>query len=171
MKVLVTYYTQSGNTEKIAKAIHEEASKAHESHLKQIGEVNPGSIDDHDLVFVGSPCHGGDLAAQIKEFLGSLPQSRGFKLAGFVTHSSDNREDFEKCIQSFENASKDSGLTFHGCYDCQGSLSPEIQPFVKQARNVPDDEWEEMMQEIDERPTAEDVQKAKDFAREVLSKA
>ena len=106
MKVLVTYYTQSGNTEKIAKAIHEEASKAHESHLKKIGEVNPDSIDEHNLVFVGSPCHGGDLAAPVKEFLGSLPRSPGFKLAGFVTHSSDNREDFEKCLQSLEKAIK-----------------------------------------------------------------
>jgi len=133
--------------------------------------VNPGSLNEHDLVFVGSPCHGGDLAAPVKEFLGNLPRSPGFKVAGFVTHSSDNRGDFEKCFQSLENASKDSGLTFQGCYDCQGSLSPEIQPFVKQAQNVPDDEWEEMMKKIGERPTAEDEQKAKDFAREVLSKA
>ena len=36
MKVLVTYYSETGNTEKIARAIYEEASKEHEVNLKKI---------------------------------------------------------------------------------------------------------------------------------------
>ena len=35
MKVLVTYFSQSGNTEKIAKAIWEEASQANEADCKK----------------------------------------------------------------------------------------------------------------------------------------
>jgi len=40
MKVLVAYYSMSGNTEKLAKAIHDEASKSHESYLKKVDEVD-----------------------------------------------------------------------------------------------------------------------------------
>jgi flavodoxin len=36
MKVLVSYFSQSGNTEKIAKGIWEEASQANEADLKKL---------------------------------------------------------------------------------------------------------------------------------------
>ncbi|MBY9009855.1 MAG: flavodoxin family protein, partial [Candidatus Lokiarchaeota archaeon] len=39
MKILITYFSQTGNTEKIAQAIHEASSKNHESYLKKIKKV------------------------------------------------------------------------------------------------------------------------------------
>ena len=36
MKVLVTYFSQTGNTEKIARAMCEEASLANEAELKKL---------------------------------------------------------------------------------------------------------------------------------------
>ena len=39
MKILITYFSQTGNTEKIAEAIHEITSKNHDSYLKRIKEV------------------------------------------------------------------------------------------------------------------------------------
>jgi hypothetical protein len=36
--------------------------------------------------------------------------------------------------------------------------------------NVPDVEWEKHMKELEKHPSSEDLQKAKDFARHVLSK-
>jgi flavodoxin len=39
LKVLVAYYSETGNTEKVARAIHDEASKKHQSHLRKIAEI------------------------------------------------------------------------------------------------------------------------------------
>ncbi|MCK4434827.1 flavodoxin domain-containing protein, partial [Candidatus Bathyarchaeota archaeon] len=45
MKVLVTYYSETGNTEKIARAIYEEVSKEHEAYLKKINEVTADALN------------------------------------------------------------------------------------------------------------------------------
>ena len=65
MKVLVTYFSQSGNTEKIAKAIWEEASQANEADLKKLEDITPGGVAGYDFIFIGSPLHSGSLAAPV----------------------------------------------------------------------------------------------------------
>ncbi|MEW6186649.1 MAG: flavodoxin domain-containing protein [Thermodesulfobacteriota bacterium] len=39
MKILITYLSQTGNTEKIAKAISEEASPALEAEIKKLAKI------------------------------------------------------------------------------------------------------------------------------------
>jgi len=43
MKVLVVYYSETSNTEKIAQSIHAEVSKEHEADLRRLDEV---TVDD-----------------------------------------------------------------------------------------------------------------------------
>jgi menaquinone-dependent protoporphyrinogen IX oxidase len=69
MKVLVTHFSQTGNTEKVAKAIQEEAAQANEVELKKLEEISPGDVADYDFIFLGSPLHAANLAAPVKEFL------------------------------------------------------------------------------------------------------
>jgi flavodoxin len=171
MKVLTVYHTMTGNTEKIAKAIHQELSKRHESYLKKVDEVDQQRLNRHEVVFVGSPCHGGDLSAPVKKFLNNLPESPKFKLALFLTHSSPDRSEFENCYTSAQVFAKEKNILLLGYYDCQGRLAPEIQPYVKEARKLSDDEWTKMMDSIEQRPNVEDVEKAMQFAREMLSRA
>ena len=84
MKVLVIYFGQTGNTEKIASAIYEEASQAHDAVMKKLDEVDPDSINQYDQVFIGSPIHAGSIANEIKEFFNKLPWLLKIKLAGFM---------------------------------------------------------------------------------------
>ena len=181
MKVLVAYYSETGNTEKIARAIYEEASEKHETHLKKIKEVTVDTLNDYDLVFLGSACHSTDLVAAVKRILDALPKSPKFKLAGFFTHatyppehSAQARALFNewagKCIVSFEKASKEKQICFKGYYNCQGVPSPPIQEFIKKEILVSAAEWEEYFEEVRKHPSIEDLQKAKEFAREVLSR-
>ena len=48
---------------------------------------------------------------------------------------------------------------------------PQLQPMVKEARGISDEEWAERTAKLDPHPGAEDERKAKDFAREILTKA
>ena len=55
MKTLVTYYSESGNTEKLAKAIYE-GLEATENEIAPISEEK--NFGDYDVIFVGFPVHG-----------------------------------------------------------------------------------------------------------------
>ena len=170
MKVLVAYFSMSGNTEKLAKAIHGEASKNHESYLKKVGEVEPKWLSKHDLLFVGSPTHAGELSAAVKKFMTDLPRSPKLKVAAFITHASPDRAEYQKCFTALEAFAKEKGFTLLGCCDCQSRLAPEIQPYVKEARKASDAEFAEMMKRIEKRPNATDLRNARKFAREMLAK-
>jgi len=180
LKVLVAYYSETRNTEKIAKTIYEEASKEHEAHLKRVKDITADTLNDYDLVFLGSACHSADLAAPVKEILKALPESPKFKLAGFFTHSTWTPEQNEhgqtlfdewasKCIDSFVSVSEEKRIDFRGYYHCQGAPSLPIQAFIRSAIIKSDDEWEEYIQEARKHPSQEDLEKASDFARKIMS--
>ena len=170
MKILIAFFSQTGNTGKIAAAIYEELAGGNQADLMPIDVVGPDAAGAYDLVFVGSPCHAGDLSAQARSFLTGLPQQGAFKLAGFITHASSayERSGFEKCITTFETISAAKQIPFLGCFDCQGYLSPDIQPYVKKARKASDDEWSAIVEKMTGRPNAEDEANARHFARTVV---
>lgn len=177
MRVLVVYYSETKNTEKVAKAIYDEASKKHEASLKKTDEVNADSLNDYDLVFLGSACHSGDLAAPAKTLLRAMPESPKFKLAGFFTHSCPTPEysssSFNKwasrCVTSFEEVSKEKKIDFRGYYDCKGAPSPAIQEFICKAAFGSADVAREYIKETLKHPSPEDLCKAEEFARGVMS--
>ncbi|MDY6855940.1 MAG: flavodoxin family protein [Thermodesulfobacteriota bacterium] len=170
MKVLVVYFSQTGNTEQIAKAIHQEASQSNESRLSKVEETKADSLNEYDLLFVGSPIHARGIAGPVKELLDAIVEPPKFKLSLFVTHSAFayETERFDQGISSVEEICKSKKIAFLGSYDCQGRLSPDLQPIVKQSRGLSDEEWAERMAKADEHPNAEDEQKAREFAKSLL---
>ena len=171
MKVLTTYLSQTGNTQQIAEAIHQELSGSHDADLAKVEEVSADSLGGYDVIFVGSPIHGNGLAAPVSELMGAMPE--GLKVAGFVTHASFayEKEGFEAGMQSFNDISKEKNLSFLGVFDCEGRMAPMLQPMIQEARGVSDEEWAERMAKLDQHPNTKDEQKAKDFAGEVMAKA
>lgn len=180
MKVLVAYYSETGNTEKIAKAIYEEASRENEAHLKRVKDISAETLNNYDLVFLGSACHSADLAAPVKKLLRGLPESPKFKLAGFFTHSVWTPEQNErakavfdkwasKCIISFESISKEKRIDFKGYYHCQGSPNLRIRIFIRTAIIRSHKEWKSYIREARKHPSLEDLEKASNFARKIIS--
>ena len=180
VKVLVAYYSETGNTEKVAKAIYDQASKEHEAHLKKVKDVTAGILNDYDLVFLGSACHSADLAVPVKGILNALSNSPKFRLAGFFTHSTWTPESdgsartlfnrwASKCIVSFEKISKEKQIDFRGYFNCQGVPSPPIQEFIRREIVKSDSDFEAYLEEAKKHPSSEDLEKAKEFARKVLS--
>ena len=182
MKVLVAYYSETGNTEKIARAIHDEVSKEHGAHLKKIGEITAEKLNDYDLVFLGSPCHSTDIAAPVKRILEAIPRSPNFKLAGFFTHSTvlpdggieGANELYDrwagKCSITFKKARKEKQIDFMGYFHCMGAPSPAIEKFIQRSVLTSAHEWEWYIEEARKHPTPEDLQRAKEFTRDILSK-
>lgn len=170
MKVLVTYFSQSGNTEKIAKAICEEAAKAHTVELKKLEDVTPDEAAGYDFLFIGSPLHSASLAAPVKECLGALKPAAGQKMALFITHFAPAYPDQE--MDGFavpaKAACEKNGMAYKGCFDCKGYLADALHEPVKEKLSLDDDAWAGMVEQMTGRPNGEDEANAQAFAKKVL---
>ena len=180
MKVLIAYYSETGNTAQVAQAIGEEmASQGHEVCLREVGAITADTLSAYDLVFLGSACHDAGLATPVKQILDQIPTSPSFKLAGFATHASHTPEGGDRqrelherwasgCQRSFRQASQEREIVFLGYFGCQGTPSPPIEQFIHSMIVTDEDEWEEYVQEARKHPDEDDLRKAREFAREVM---
>ncbi len=170
MKVLITFFSQSGNTEKIARAILEEASLAHEADCKKLEDITPGEVAGYDFIFIGSPLHAGSLAAPVKECLSVLQASSGQKMAGFITHFSPAypEQDMNGFTEPIQAACKEKNIEYKGCFDCQGALAESMHELVQKKLGLSDEDWAGMVEQMTGHPNEEDVANAKACVREVL---
>ena len=83
-KILVVYYSRTGNTRKMAEEVAKGASKKGvQVALNKIEEIKAEDLLDYDGIIIGSPVYYGTMAARIKQL---LDDSVGFhgKLQGKV---------------------------------------------------------------------------------------
>lgn len=181
MKILVTYFSKTNNTKIIAEAIHEITSLNNDSTLKNFKDLKPNELANYDLVFLGSACHHSNLAKPVLKFIRKLPEFPALKLAGFITHSTYPPEGSERhaelferwagrCKQTFEQLNNEKKIDYKGYYRCMGKPSKPIEMFVHKQIITDDDEWEEYILEVVKHPNEEDIENAKAFAKEILSK-
>jgi flavodoxin len=122
VKTLVTYYSQTGNTEKIAKAIFK--SIKNNKHLMRISDVT--DPDNYDLMFVGFPIINFEPVRQAKEFI--IKYSKGKTIALFTTMSltavpfdEQMKKLYYLTLSNCKESAKESNLL--GIFDCPGELS------------------------------------------------
>ncbi len=170
MKVLVTYFSQSGNTEKIAKAICEEASLAHKADLKKLEGVAAEDFAGYDFIFIGSPLHSANLAAPVKEFLANIKAGSNQKMAGFITHFAPAypNQDMDGFARPIQAVCKEKKIEYKGCFDCQGALVKAMHEPVQKKLGLSDKAWQGMVDQMTGHPNEEDVANAKACARKVL---
>jgi len=182
MKILIAYYSETGNTKKVAEAIYEEASKDHDVELVKLQDVSVDALSNFQLVFLGAPCHDADLAQPLKRFFTILPENSDFILAGFFTHAvympdgTTRRKELHekwagKCVSSFERVCQEKNIELLGYFHCCGSPSPPIEAFIHHVIITSDEEWTEYFPEIRKHPNPEDLKNAKDFAQTIIRKS
>ena len=182
MRILVTYFSETGNTKKVAESIGGAAKvEGNNVVVASIGGIDVSELSGFDVVFLGSTCHSSDIAAPVRDFLDRIPTGTTLKLAGFVTHSTMmpegaawKREMYErwagKCLGTFEHLCASKGFGFLGFFHCQGAPSPEIETFIRSSI-IPDEaQWNEYIDEARLHPTPTDLELAREFAGEMLAK-
>jgi flavodoxin len=122
MKFLVTYWSKTGNTQKVAEAIFNALPS--EKSLKPLDEVE--NLDEFDLTFLGFPVMQFGVPAAAKQFIAD--KTPGKQIALFVTHAMLSEGDdtvqqamlakeLDKCCSAFSQS------TLMGFFHCQGELS------------------------------------------------
>ncbi len=68
-QILIVYYSRSGNTEKLAKALAEGVREGGGTPtLKSVDDVDIHELPDYDGIIAGSPVYYGMMAAELKKF-------------------------------------------------------------------------------------------------------
>jgi len=108
-KVLVLYYSRSGNTQRMAKAIAE-AMKAGALNvtIEDVGKFDVSLLPNYDGIVIGSPTYFSNVAWQVKKVIDeSIVHYSGGKLKGKVAGlftSAGTSRDGKDCLKMLEVA-------------------------------------------------------------------
>jgi NAD(P)H dehydrogenase (quinone) len=119
MRVLVTYYSKTGNTERMARAIAEGAKevKGVTATLKRVEETSLEDLVESDVIIVGSPTYYGLMAASVKRLLDESVKIHGKlegKVGGAFTSSGGSATGAETTIMSILQALLVHGMIIQG---------------------------------------------------------
>ena len=161
MKALVTYYSATGNTEKLARAIYEAIDI--EKELKSIKDVQ--NIKGYDIIFYGFPVRAHSVPGPATSFIKGLPE--GQKVAFFSTHGSLRGGQLPK--QAFEHAfSLASKAKVLGHFGCRGKVDSKLIDTLMQK---PEHQaWAEEALGAAGHPDQHDLADSKKFAAEMIRK-
>jgi flavodoxin/ferredoxin len=99
MKVLIAYYSQTGNTKRIAEAIHRGMSRVVEvCDIADIRDTDPRRVREYDLIGIGGPAIGAE-ADIVKRFVYSIPLAGGQHAFAFNSHGSLPKEYFPTAVR------------------------------------------------------------------------
>jgi ferredoxin len=149
MKCIVIYFSQTGNTEKIARAIQSGVQQvAGHCDIAKIKDVNPKRLYEYDLIGIGSAVFGGQLGS-VGVFLNDLRFVGGKHAFLFCTHGTMGEDFFPNAYQRM----KQRGLVVIGMGDWYGDcyLLHMPQPYPT---------WGH--------PDAIDLKEAEEFGREMV---
>jgi flavodoxin len=161
MKILVTYFTQTGNTKKVADAIYEALPE--EKDIKSLVTVK--SLEDYDFTFIGFPIHQSGPANKAKLFITSKAKAK--KIALFTTHAGSSgtptmKDILTRCTES----ACDSELC--GLFDCQGEMSEQIANLLIKSEDPIYQQAGKMRDATIGHPTELELENARNFTKEIL---
>jgi flavodoxin len=113
MKAIVIYYSETGNTQKLARAV----AAGMECQAVSISDVPPQSVADYDAVCFCSPVQGWQPAPKMLEYIALLKPVAGKKAAmAFTKHLFGADSSAGKMRRKLEG----KGYRVNGSYSCYG---------------------------------------------------
>lgn len=150
MKVNIVYFSQTGNTRKVAKAMATVFSdNGHDTRMVGFPEIQKTGFADTELIGVGAPCFESQAPSHVREFLWDLPDLSGKKAFVFTTSGGGPG----KVLYDLAKPLMKNGAEVIGGFLCRGTCYYPVPCLVGR---------------FPERPDARDLEKAKEFAGAVL---
>lgn len=146
MKISIVFFSQSGNTRKVANALAEQFTKeGHSVSCCTLKEVNTGVLIESDCIGIGSPTFESHAPVLVKDFIKSLPFLGGKRGFVFATGSGAAGS----VISDMATLMKRKEVSVIGSFLTAGEMYHPAPCIIGKAKN---------------RPNAQDLQKAKSFA-------
>jgi flavodoxin len=160
LKILITYFTVTGNTKQIAQAIFDALEG--EKEIKPLDEVQ--DMDAFSTIFIGFPVHSHSVPFKVEKFIKRLPEKK--KIALFCTHGSlsGGRLSREAIEHAAALAAK---AVLLGTFSCRGGISPQAMEVL--SRSPEHKAWLEMAATARTHPDESDIEDARSFARWVVT--
>jgi flavodoxin len=159
MKALVVYYSETGNTKKLAHVIYD--ALVLDKDIKPVQEAT--NIKGYDIIFYGFPVQAHSVPVKAMSFLSHLPA--GQKIVLFSTHGSLRGGTLPK--QAFEHAiSLALNAKVLGHFGCRGQVKAEV---LNALMKKPEHEaWAEEARSAAGHPDEHDLADAQKFAVEMI---
>jgi flavodoxin len=155
-RTLVTYFSRTGNTKKVAEAVYDEIPG--EKVLKPMDEVE--DFAPYAQIFVGFPVQTHSVPYQVEVFLKKVPEGKKvalFSTHGSVTGSSLSREALEYATVLLAKAK------VVGTFSCRGKVS--IKALEVLMKSPEHEAWGDMAASAATHPDEHDLAEARAFAR------
>jgi len=153
LKGIVVYYSATGSTGKIAKAIHRGMKSVMECDVAPIKKMDPKKIARYDVVAIGGPIWYFRETANLRNYVYNMPRMDGKLCIPFCTHGT-NPDGF---FYSLSTQILKKGFTIIGWGDWYGGASHVLHqpsPYL-----------------TDGHPDEIDLQEAESFAKEMAGRA
>jgi flavodoxin len=161
-KVLITYFSMTGNTRKIAEAMFQYLKD--NKTIKPVEEVLNKDIETSDLIFIGFPVHSHSVPIHAENLLKKIPA--GKKIALFSTHGSLTGSRLSR--EALEHASVlASRAQILGTFSCRGKVALQAMDAL---RTSPEHKaWVEMSASAQTHPDNSDLEDARDFVKWIMT--
>jgi len=169
VKILVCYFSNTGNTEKVAKSIAE-GLKDESVEILKIEDANPSNLKNYDLVILGSGIYGGKLSKKVTDFMKQVTEYPP-KFAFFNTHQSSTS--YQRAFKRIRGKLEESGSQVVGEFDCIGeNLGMPKETILGMLAKLPPEERKRQEKKIEEtvgHPDTKDLANAKAFGESLLN--
>ena len=159
-KILVTYFSRTGNTKLVAEAIY--GALSGDKTIKPMAEA--GDLSPYQIIFAGFPVQTHSVPYPAEVFLKSIPEDK--KVALFSTHGSVTGSQLSR--EALEYASILLGKAqLLGTFSCRGKVSVKALEVLTQS---PEHEaWADMAASAATHPDASDLEDARSFGRWIVT--
>jgi ferredoxin len=150
---LIIYFSQAGNTKKIAQAIHQGMNQRLEQcDIARLREIQPKDLENYDLIGLGSPVWHSRPSSNMMAFIESLTSLEGKHCFYFCTHGAMPGPVISEAVSALRR----KNLTVVGAEDWYGSV---FLPYMPKPYYT------------DGHPDATDLKEAEDFGIEMAERS
>lgn len=170
MKILISYFSNTGNTEKIALGI-KEGMQGHEIDLMKAKETDPTLLNQYDLVVLGSGIYAGKVSKVLVNLI-KKAETLPDKFAFFCTHASEDM--YQNAWKVIRKKLLIEEITIIGEFNCLGQqLGIPIQTRMEMLDNLPPERkslLKKHLENLKGRPNVTDIDNARKFGKSLVSK-
>ena len=165
MKILITFFSNTGNTEKVANSMKDGLTD-YDVDMIPVKDVEPKTLNSYNIVFLGSGVYASRIDKSILTLVKRAAPDLPAKLAYFCTHMS--LKLYQEPFKRINNIAKEHNCEIVGKFDCVGeNLGIPLDTQLGMLDKLPEDQKNKAIKDMEKmkgRPNEIDLENAKDFA-------